>query len=137
MQHGHDWHATGKLFWAEILLGFNFDPHAQIRYRTRKGTEATLARGDLAYSDEALLARDRLLRTSNEAAEIGAWCGWGRAVVPDTARPTEGAAPRGARFARVAQEEAGPQYIDASGRSTCSQTSGAAAGNGCPAAPET
>lgn len=74
---GYDWHATGKLIWAKILLGLNFDHHAQIRCRTREDTEATLARGDLTYSGEVLLARDRLLRTAKQAAEIGVWCGLG------------------------------------------------------------
>ena len=39
---GHDWHATGKLFLAEILLALNFDPRAPVAYRTREGAEVTL-----------------------------------------------------------------------------------------------
>ena len=78
---GHDWHATGKLFLAEILLALNFDPRAQVKYRTREGAEVTLARGELAFSGEALLARDHLLRTARRAAELGAWCGIGGALV--------------------------------------------------------
>ena len=78
---GHDWHATGKLLWAEILLALNFDPRAQVKYRTRKGAEVTIARGDLAFSGEALLARDHLLRTAKQAAGLGAWCGLGGALL--------------------------------------------------------
>lgn len=78
---GHDWHATGKLYWAEILLGLYFDPKAPVMYRTRKGEETTIARGDLAFSGEALLARDYLLRTAKRSAELGAWCGLGGALL--------------------------------------------------------
>ena len=78
---GHDWGATGKLYWAEILLALNFDPRAPVRYRTREGKEVTIARGDLALSGETLLARDHLLRTAKRAAELGAWCGIGAALM--------------------------------------------------------
>lgn len=78
---GHDWHATGKLSWTEILLALNFDPRAPVTYRTRKGEEVTLARGDLAFSGEALLARDHLLRTAKRSAELGAWCGLAAALM--------------------------------------------------------
>lgn len=74
---GHDWGATGKLFWAETLLTLGFDPREQVAYRTREGEEVTIARGDLAFSGEALLARGHLLRTAKRAAWIGAWCGLG------------------------------------------------------------
>ena len=66
---------------AEILLALNFDPRAPVAYRTRDGKEVTLARGDLAFSGETLLARDHLLRTAKRAAELGAWCGFGGALV--------------------------------------------------------
>ncbi len=78
---GHDWHASGKLLWAETLLALNFDPRAQVKYRTRDGKEVTLARGDLAFSGEALLARNHLLRTVKGAAGLGAWCGFGAALM--------------------------------------------------------
>ena len=78
---GHDWHATYKLYRAEILLGLNFDPRAPVTYRTRKGEEVTLARGELIFSGEALLARDHLLRTAKRSAELGAWCGLGGALM--------------------------------------------------------
>lgn len=78
---GHDWHATYKLYRAEILLGLYFDPRAPVAYRTRKGEEVTLARGDLTFSGEALLARDYLLRTAKRSAELGAWCGLGGALL--------------------------------------------------------
>ena len=78
---GHDWYAAGKLTWAEILLGLNFDPRAPVRYRTREGKEVTIARGDLWFSGEALLARAHLFRTAKRAAWIGAWCGLGAALM--------------------------------------------------------
>ena len=77
----HDRHATHKLFLAEILLALNFDPHAPVMYRTRDGAETTLARGELIFSGEALLARDHLLRTAKRSAELGAWCGLGAALM--------------------------------------------------------
>ena len=78
---GHDWYASVKLSWAEILLGLNFDPRTQVTYRTRDGKETTLARGDLIFSGEALVARDYLLRTAKRAIWLGAWCGLGGAVM--------------------------------------------------------
>ena len=78
---GHDWGATGKLYRAEILLALGFDHKTPVRYRTRKGKELTIARGDLLFSGEALLARDHLLRTAKRAAWIGAWCGLGAALM--------------------------------------------------------
>jgi len=78
---GHDWHASGKLFWAETLLTLNFDPRTQVRYRTREGAEVTLPRGKLLFKGEALLARDRLLHTAKRSAELGAWCGFGAALM--------------------------------------------------------
>ena len=78
---GHDWGATGKLFGAEILLALGFDPRALVRYRTREGKEVTIARGDLIFNGEALLARAHLLRTAKRAAWLGAWCGLGAALM--------------------------------------------------------
>ncbi len=78
---GHDWHASGKLYVAEILLTLHFDPRAPVRYRTRKGAEVTLPRGELLFNGEALLARDRLLHTAKRSAELGAWCGLGGALI--------------------------------------------------------
>ena len=78
---GHDWYASAKLSWAEILLGLNFDPHAPVTYRTGKGEEVTLDRGDLIFSGEALVARDYLLRTAKRATWLGAWCGLGAALM--------------------------------------------------------
>ena len=78
---GHDWYATGKLFGAEILLALNFDARTPVRYRTREGKEVTLARGDLIFNGEALLARAHLLRTAKRAAWLGAWCGLGAALM--------------------------------------------------------
>ncbi|MCY4382801.1 MAG: hypothetical protein OXE44_06585 [Nitrospinae bacterium] len=78
---GHDWHATGKLFWAETLLTLHFDPRTQVRYWTREGKEVTIARGELLFKGEALLARDHLLRTAKRAAGLGAWCGIGGALL--------------------------------------------------------
>ena len=78
---GHDWGATGKLFGAEILLTLGFDHKTPVKYRTREGKEVTIARGDLLFSGEVLLARAHLFRTAKRAAWIGAWCGLGAALM--------------------------------------------------------
>ena len=78
---GHDWGATGKLYRAEILLTLGFDHKTPVRYRTREGEEVTIARGDLLFNGEALLARDHLFRTAKRAAWVGAWCGLGAALL--------------------------------------------------------
>lgn len=77
----HDWGATGKLYWAEILLTLGFDHKAPVRYRTREDKEVDIARGDLLFNGEALLARDHLFRTAKRGAWIGAWCGLGAALM--------------------------------------------------------
>ncbi len=77
----HDWHASGKLFWAETLLALHFDPRTQVKFRTREGEEVTIARSDLTFSGEALLARDRLLHTAKRSDELGAWCGFAAALM--------------------------------------------------------
>ena len=46
----------------------------------RSGRNA-FTRDDLNYNGEALLARDHLLRTAADAAELGAWCGFGGALL--------------------------------------------------------
>ena len=77
----HDWGATCKLFRAETLLALGFDARTPVRYRTREGKEVTLARGDLLFNGEALLARAHLFRTAKRAAWLGAWCGIGAALM--------------------------------------------------------
>ena len=56
-------------------------PGRRLNTGREKGAEVTLARGDLVFSGEALLARDHLLRTAKQAAELGAWCGLGGALI--------------------------------------------------------
>ena len=77
----HDWYATGKLTLTELLTGLGFDDRAPVEYRTRAGPVVTLTRDGLMYKGEALLARDHLLRTAAKAAEFGAWCGFGGALL--------------------------------------------------------
>ena len=40
-----------------------------------------LSRDDLKYNGDALLARRWLVRTATNAAELGAWCGFGGALL--------------------------------------------------------
>ena len=77
----HDWYAAGKLTLAELLTGLGFDDRATVEYRTRDGAVVTLTRDGLKYNGDALLARDRLLRTAGKAAGLGAWCGLGGALL--------------------------------------------------------
>ena len=78
---GHDWYAAGKLTFTEILIEAGFDDRAPTEYRTDDGVIVTLTRDDLKYNGEALLARDHLLRTAADGAELGAWCGFGGALL--------------------------------------------------------
>ncbi len=78
---GHDWYAAGKLTLTELLAGVGFDDRAPVEYRTRAGAVVTLTRDGLMYNGDALLARDHLLRTGAKAAGLGAWCGFGGAVL--------------------------------------------------------
>ena len=78
---GHDWYAAGKLTLTEILIEIGFDERAPTEYRTVGGAILTVTRDDLKFNGEALLARDRLLATAVDAAELGAWCGLGGALL--------------------------------------------------------
>ncbi len=78
---GHAWYAAGKLTLAEILIETGFDERASTEYRTADGAILTVTRDDLKFNGEALLARDRLLRTATLAAELGAWCSFGGALL--------------------------------------------------------
>ena len=78
---GHDWYATGKLSLTELLTGLGFDDRAPVEYRTRDGEVMTLTRDGFKHNGDALLARDHVLRTGANAAELGAWCGFGGAML--------------------------------------------------------
>lgn len=77
----HDWYATGKLTLTELLAGLGFDDSATVEYRRSDGAVVTLTRDGFMYNGNALVARDRLLRTAAKAAGLGAWCGLGGAVL--------------------------------------------------------
>lgn len=78
---GHDWYAARKLTVAELLIRAGFDGSAPTEYRTWRGEVVTLTRGGLGNNGDAWVARDRLLRTARESAELGAWCGFGGALL--------------------------------------------------------
>ena len=77
----HDWYATGKLTLTELLIGIGFDDSAVTEYRDRWGDVLSLTRADLADNDDAWYARRYLLRTARRAAELGACCGFGGALL--------------------------------------------------------
>ena len=77
----HDRYAAGKLTLTELVTGLGFDDRAPVEYRMRDGAVVTLTRDGLMYNRDALLARDRLLRTAAKAAGLGAWCGLGGALI--------------------------------------------------------
>ena len=77
----HDWYATAKLTLTELLTGLGFDDRAPMEYRTGDGAVVTFTRDGFMYNGEALLARDRLLRTAGKATGLGAWCGLGGALL--------------------------------------------------------
>ncbi len=78
---GHDWYASRKLTFAELLIAFDFDERVSVEYRKRYGTVVTLTRGDLVDNGDALLARDHLRRTAAGALELGAFCGFVSALL--------------------------------------------------------
>ena len=78
---GHDWYATGKLSFAELLIAIGFDENARTEYRTSGEEVLSLTRADLTYNGNALLARWRVLRTARQSAELGACCGLGGALL--------------------------------------------------------
>ena len=78
---GHEWYASGKLTGAEILIDVGFDDRARAEYRTEDSAILSRTRGDLKYNGEALPARNHLHRTATNAAELGAWCGFGSALL--------------------------------------------------------
>ena len=78
---GHDWYAIGKLTLTELMIGIGFDESARTEYRTSRDEVLSLTRAELTYNGNALLARWRVLRTARKAAELGACCGLGGAVL--------------------------------------------------------
>ena len=78
---GHDWHATRKLTVAELLIWMGFDENVPTEYRTWRGEVLTLTRDGLTSNGDALVARGYLLRTARKAAELGACCGFGGALL--------------------------------------------------------
>ena len=78
---GHEWYASGKLTGAEILIDVGFDDRARAEYRTEDSAILPLTNGDLKYNSEALLAPNHLHRTATNAAELGAWCGFGSTLL--------------------------------------------------------
>ncbi len=77
----HDWYATGKLTLTELVIRIGFDDSAPTEYRTSRGEVVSLTRDDLRYNGNALVARGYLLRTARKAAELGACCGFGGALL--------------------------------------------------------
>ena len=78
---GHDWYATGKLTLAELLIGIGLDDSAMTEYRNWRGEVLSLTRAELRENADAGFARRHLLRTARKAAELGACCGFGGALL--------------------------------------------------------
>ena len=78
---GHDWYATGRVTVAELPIGFVFDDSARTEYRNWRGEVLSLTREELRHNADALFARRHVLRTARKAAELGACCGFGGALL--------------------------------------------------------
>lgn len=78
---GHDWYAAGKLTLNELLIGIGANDSAPVEYRTSRGEVLTLTRQGLRFNGNALVARGHVLRTARNATELGAWCGFGGALL--------------------------------------------------------
>lgn len=78
---GHDWYATGKLTFAELPIGFLFDDSAPTEYRNWRGEVLSVTREELRNNADAQFARRHVLRTARKAAELGACCGFGGALL--------------------------------------------------------
>lgn len=105
----HDWYATGKLTPTELLIGIGFDDSAPTEYQTSTGEVLSLTRADLRYNGNALVARGHLLYTARKAAELGACCGFGGALLCLVLFRRPGG---GHRTRRPAQEPASAQRPD-------------------------
>lgn len=78
---GHDWYATGKLTLTELLIRLGANDSAPVEYRTSKGEVLSLTRHALTFNGNALVGRWNVLYTARQAAELGAWCGFGGALL--------------------------------------------------------
>ena len=77
----HDWYATGKLTLTELMIVIGFDGSVVTEYRDWRGEVESLTRADLRINADARVARRHLLRTARKAAELGACCGLGGALL--------------------------------------------------------
>ncbi|MDD9998413.1 MAG: hypothetical protein OXQ89_11775 [Rhodospirillaceae bacterium] len=77
----HDWYATGKLFVTELMIGIGFDDSVVTEYRDWWGEVKSLTRAELRVNGDARVARRHVLRTATKAAELGACCGLGGALL--------------------------------------------------------
>ena len=77
---GHDWYATGKLIFTELMIGIGFEDSAPTEYRDWRGEVESLTRADLLNNGDARVARQHLLRTARKSAELDA-CGGGGALL--------------------------------------------------------
>ncbi len=78
---GHDWYASGNLTLTELMIGIGFDESALTEYRDWRGEVESLTRDELQYNADAGFARRHVLRTARKAAELGACCGFGGALL--------------------------------------------------------
>ena len=78
---GHDWYATGKFALTKLTIGIGFDDNALTEYRDWRGEVQSLTRADMLTNGDARVARAHLLRTARKAAELGACCGLGGALL--------------------------------------------------------
>ena len=129
---GHDWYATGKVTLTELLIGIGYDNSALTEYRNWRGEVESLTRDELRNNADAGFARRHLLRTARKAAELGACCGIGGALLclavfgrqdrGQARRPVPEPAPP--RWPGTPGESASPQTTAVSERDTAGSRSG-------------
>ena len=77
----HDWYATGKLALTKLMIGIGFDDSVLTEYRNWRGEVLSLTRAEMLANGDARVGRGHLLRTARKAAELGACCGLGGALL--------------------------------------------------------
>ena len=131
---GHDWYATGKLTITELLIGIGFDDSAPTQYRNWRDEVLSLTRDELRNNADALFARRHVLRTARKAAELGACCGFGGALLclalfrRQDRRPTRHTAPEPATAAAVPVREPPVRSPDSRTQGAGARDSGKGAG---------
>ena len=78
---GHDWYAAAKLTVADMMIGVGFDEDAPVEFRNADGVVETVTRSGLSDSYRVRWAREDILKAAREGATLGAFSGFGGALL--------------------------------------------------------